>query len=484
MPSFLLPCVPLFPLLAAALLTGAKRRQTLGQLLLVLGTLLVLLLTAQTVFTASPIESLVFRLDALSGAIALTVALIGGIVLRFSLRQMADDQAREKFLLAMGAALTGVLVMLLASNLLLLYFGWFGSSYFLHQLLTHFRHREKALEAARQKFWVSRIGDAFLIAGMGVLWFSFGTLEFQTLFAKLADPELTPDAQVLTAAALLFAGGALTKSAQIPFHGWLPNTMETPTPVSALMHAGILNAGGYLMLRLHPLLEAAPLSLTLLAVVGGMSALVASCVMLTQTTVKRSLAYSTIAQMGFMLLQCGLGAYVSAVVHIVGHAFYKAYAFLSSPSTTDFAKLQRYFPPARAKNGVWGPFLALLSTSGLIFLCVWALGLAGLLTPARAGLLLILALALAQVLLSTPQRLLNLRLALSMVLLYALALTGARAFLRGVFAEGPSTGQVSPVVVLVAVGCFLLVFLFQNNLYWISRSELGKRLYVRALNKG
>ena len=124
--------------------------------------------------------------------------------------------------------------------------------------------------------------------------------------------------------------GAVTKSAQFPFHTWLPETMETPTPVSALMHAGVVNAGGYLVIRLSPLIVQAPAALATLAIIGTVTLAFAGVVMLTQTSVKRTLAYSTIAQMGFMMLQCGLGAFSAAMLHILAHSLYKAHAFLNS----------------------------------------------------------------------------------------------------------------------------------------------------------
>ena len=128
---------------------------------------------------------------------------------------------------------------------------------------------------------------------------------------------------------------AMTSTAQLPFHAWLPDSMETPTPVSALMHAGLVNAGGYLLIRLSPVLVAAPAALAVLAVVGCATAVFGATVMLVQTDVKRKLAYSTISQMGFMMLQCGLGAFAAAGLHLIGHAYYKGYSFLSAGSQID-----------------------------------------------------------------------------------------------------------------------------------------------------
>ena len=130
----------------------------------------------------------------------------------------------------------------------------------------------------------------------------------------------------------------MLKSAQFPFHSWLPDTMETPTPVSALMHAGIINAGGFLIIRLNPLVTLSPAAMSTLALFGAFTALFASLVMLTHASVKRSLAFSTVAQMGFMMLECGLGAFGLAVLHLVAHSLYKAHAFLSSGSIVRMAK--------------------------------------------------------------------------------------------------------------------------------------------------
>jgi NAD(P)H-quinone oxidoreductase subunit 5 len=143
---------------------------------------------------------------------------------------------------------------------------------------------------------------------------------------------------LITLAALLLVATAVLKSAQLPLHGWLIEVMETPTPVSALLHAGIINAGGYLILRLADIMLLATPALELLSVIGGATALFGSLVMLTQTSVKVQLAYSTVAQMGFMLLQCGLGAFSSALLHILAHSLYKAHAFLSSGSVMDLAR--------------------------------------------------------------------------------------------------------------------------------------------------
>jgi NAD(P)H-quinone oxidoreductase subunit 5 len=169
----------------------------------------------------------------------------------------------------------------------------------------------------------------------------------------------------LTLLCLLLVGGALLKSAQFPFHSWLPDTMETPTPVSALMHAGIINGGGFLVVRLSPVVSLSPAALQTLLVVGAVTAIFASPVMMTQASVKRMLAFSTIAQMGFMMLQCGLGAFSIAVLHIVAHSLYKAHAFLTSGSAVAISKSS--WVPETKPNSHPGVLLAALGGALTLF---------------------------------------------------------------------------------------------------------------------
>jgi len=192
----------------------------------------------------------------------------------------------------------------------------------------------------------------------------------------------------LQVAAWLLMLGAVTKSAQFPFHTWLPETMETPTPISALMHAGIVNAGGYLIIRMSPLVSLAPAALTTLAVIGAFTACFAAVVMLTQTSVKRSLAYSTIAQMGFMMLQCGLGAFSAAMLHILAHSLYKAHAFLSSGSVLQQIASTRGVSAKDWSAPVPWPKVGLSAAISVVFLVV-ALSLFGISPWVKPGGLLL-----------------------------------------------------------------------------------------------
>jgi NAD(P)H-quinone oxidoreductase subunit 5 len=246
--------------------------------------------------------------------------------------------------------------------------------------------------AARKKFLFSRLGDIALLAALWFAWRAFGTLDYAALFAG-ASREEAP----LQTIALLLVVAAVLKSAQFPFHGWLPDTMETPTPVSALMHAGIINAGGFLIIRFSPLMAQAPKALELLAAVGGFTALFGSLVMITQTSVKRTLAFSTVAQMGFMMLQCGLGAFALALLHIAAHSLYKAHAFLSSGSVIA-ASRSAGSPPARSYRGLLGALAAFAVAGVLVALLSFLSGSAPWEDSGRFGLGLILAVALAQLL--------------------------------------------------------------------------------------
>ena len=221
-----------------------------------------------------------------------------------------------------------VSLLVLSGNLLMFFLAWVMTSFGLHQLLLHYPERTAARRAAWTKFTISRIGDCFLLAAIVMIYREFGTFQFDELFAAAG----TTSGDGAAAIAWCLVLGAVTKSAQFPLHTWLPETMETPTPVSALMHAGIVNAGGYLVIRMSPLIVDTAAALTALAIIGTVTVCFAGIVMLTQTSVKRSLAYSTIAQMGFMMLQCGLGAFSAAMLHIIAHSLYKAHAFLASGS--------------------------------------------------------------------------------------------------------------------------------------------------------
>ncbi len=310
------------------------------------------------------------QLDVLSATVALLVAFVGTIVLHYSRNYLDGDRGHGRFIRWLSLTLACVLTLILAGNLFQLASAWLGTSLCLHRLLLFYRERPAAILAARKKFIASRIGDLCLIGAMALAYGRFGSLDFAAIQegAKALHEAATIPGDVHVLAALLVVAGLL-KCAQFPLHGWLLEVMETPTPVSALLHAGIINAGGFLLLRFADVLVLSGPALDLLLLAGGVTALFGSVVMTTQTSIKVSLAYSTIAQMGFMMLQIGLGAFSAALLHLIAHSLYKAHAFLSSGSVIDMARA----PGANAPG--WRPHPAsLLSATGLILVTTLAAG--------------------------------------------------------------------------------------------------------------
>jgi NAD(P)H-quinone oxidoreductase subunit 5 len=215
--------------------------------------------------------------------------------------------------------------MMLADNLVLLAGGWTITSIGLHFLLTHYRTEEDALVVARKKFLISRLGDIALLIAVAFIYQAWGTVSLTHLFEKMHASHQAP-----VAAVWWICIAAISKSAQFPFHTWLPDTLAAPTPVSALMHAGIINGGGALLLKFAPALVEVPSAGLFLAVVGSVTMAIGMASMWGQTSIKRKLAWSTVAQMGFMTAECGIAAYVAALIHILGHGLYKATSFLNS----------------------------------------------------------------------------------------------------------------------------------------------------------
>ncbi|MEP6670957.1 MAG: proton-conducting transporter membrane subunit, partial [Chthoniobacter sp.] len=310
-------------------------------------------------------------LDPLSAVMVVLVSFLGAVVTRYSCNYLDGDAQQGRFAKWLSVTIGSVLTAILSGNLLLFTLAWLAASMSLHKLLIFFSDRPAAILAARKKFLISRLGDACMAGALVLTWKCFGTWQFSEMFAAADALRAHGGAHAgcLGWASVLLVAGALLKSAQFPFHSWLPDTMETPTPVSALMHAGIINAGGFLIVRLSPIVAGSPAALNALALVGAFTALFASVVMLTQTSVKRSLAYSTIAQMGFMMLQCGLGAFALAVLHIVAHSLYKAHAFLSSGSIVSVSK-SAWVPSERPGAHP----LILAGTLGTAVALTWAVG--------------------------------------------------------------------------------------------------------------
>ncbi len=424
------------------------------------------------------------RLDGLSVTIFAMVSLLGLAIGRYSRTYLDGDPRHGVFLGRLALTAAAVEVLVVANNLALFLAAWVATSLCLHGLLVFYRDRPRAHVAAKKKFVVARLGDLFLAAAFLLIYREAGTGDLGALarWASTADAGLA-----LELATAFIAATAVLKSAQFPTHGWLVEVVETPTPVSALLHAGILNAGPFLVLRFAPVMELGHVAPVLLVVVGGFTAIFASVVLRTQTTVKVALGYSSAAHMGFMLLVCGLGVYPAAVLHLVAHSFYKAHAFLSSGSVVDAARAQRVRLPPRA----WSFPRAALGLAAALALYVGVAFAFGMNPWEHASLLAlgaILTLGLFQLLAAGFDARIS---PASMAAVAGLATCVAGAFFGleelarlGLLDALPPLGTPAPAtlgVALVFIAAFAFVVIVQVTGLGAG-SELGRRLQVHLRN--
>jgi NAD(P)H-quinone oxidoreductase subunit 5 len=294
------------------------------------------------------------RLDTVSAVMTVLVGFVGWVVVRYSISYLDGEDRQGAFLGWMLATLAAVLLLVQAGNLLQLLLAWIATSYGLDRLLRFYGDRVEAQRAARKKFVVARASDAALLLAAVLLFSAYGTGDIAAILAAASAGEGGTPAYW---AAGLLAVAAILKSAQFPTHGWLTEVMETPTPVSALLHAGVINAGGFLLIRFADVMLLSPGVLAVLVMLGGFTALFGGLAMLAQPAVKVSLAWSTIAQMGFMIMQCGLALFPLALLHIVAHSLYKAHAFLASGTAVDVVAAIRR-PGPIAVPGAWSVLYA------------------------------------------------------------------------------------------------------------------------------
>ena len=272
------------------------------------------------------------RLDALSLTMLGVVTGVGFFIHLFAAWYMRGDEGYARFFSYMNLFVASMLFLVLADDLLFLYFGWEGVGVCSY-LLIGFWYKDPANgAAARKAFIVTRIGDTLMIVGLFVLYREFGTLHIETILQAAPQAWITGQ-QTITLACLLLLGGAVGKSAQLPLQTWLPDAMAGPTPVSALIHAAtMVTAGVYLIARMEPLFVLSPFALACVGAIGAITLLLAGCTALMQTDIKRILAYSTMSQIGYMFLAEGAGAFEGAMFHLMTHAFFKALLFLSAGS--------------------------------------------------------------------------------------------------------------------------------------------------------
>ncbi|MHB1678623.1 MAG: proton-conducting transporter transmembrane domain-containing protein [Sulfuriferula sp.] len=332
--------------------------------------------------------------NGLTLALATLVAFVIVMIAQYSVQYLDGDPQQARFGRLLGFTAGFFLLVVIAGNLGLFTLGIIATGFSLHKLLKFYGDRPKAIMAAHKKSIFSRTADLCLLAATVLVGQGAGSLQFDTLREVAQRAGGLP--MSLQVAAWLIVAVVILKSAHFPFQGWLIQVMEAPTPVSALMHAGVVYSGAIVALRTSPLLVRVPDALLFLAAVGLLTVVIASLVMTTQAAIKTMLAWSTVAQLGFMSLELGLGLFPLALLHLMGHSLYKAHAFLSSGSVTDQL---RQVPPGGKKIPALGTWMVAV-TLGVIIAGggAWLLGNNPLTDPVWLALVVIVAMALSQIL--------------------------------------------------------------------------------------
>lgn len=308
--------------------------------------------------------SIMLQTSTLSLFMASLVQLLGTVIGAFSARYLQGEAGQRRYIAALSAVLAAVHLLLMADHWLLLISAWVLVGMALQHLLCFYPERPFARLAAHKKRIADRAADVLLVAAAALAWTDVGSGSLSELWAYIARDGMS---SALQFSALALVTAVILRTALLPVHGWLIQVMEAPTPVSALLHAGVINLGGFVLIRFAPMLEQATPARIMLLVFGLASAVFAGMVMLTRISIKVRLAWSTVAQMGFMLLECALGLYTLAIVHLIGHSIYKAHAFLSASTVVRQTRLQAMYiaAPPSAFSLIFAPVLA---TSLVFFL--------------------------------------------------------------------------------------------------------------------
>ena len=285
-----------------------------------------------------------FSIDRLTAVMLLLVTTVSSLVHIYTIGYMRGDPGYARFFSYIALFTFSMLMLVMADNLLQLFIFWEAVGLCSYLLIGHWYEKPSACAAATKAFIVNRVGDFGFMLGLLLVWYSFGSLDYHEVFARAHESAgdvinvLRPfggtwDVSVLTLICVLLFTGAVGKSAQVPLHVWLPDAMEGPTPISALIHAAtMVTAGVFMVARLAPLYNLSPTAMTIVAITGGVTMLVGATIALTQTDIKRVVAYSTVSQLGYMVMACGLGAYASGMYHLLTHGAFKALLFLGCGS--------------------------------------------------------------------------------------------------------------------------------------------------------
>ena len=292
-----------------------------------------------------------FYIDRLSAVMMVLISGVGTVIFTYSIGHMYQDPHDRRFLSLIGFTTTVLLCMVSSVNLMMLFLAWQVISCLLY-VLAHYHSHEGTRKGAVRTFTLLRVGDVAFLSGIVLTYQLYGTLEFQSLFAKAAESPIMlspwPGAEIsgTTVITLLLFIGAMSKSAQFPLFIWLPGYLYAPTPATALLHAGIINAGGFLINRMAPLFGLSPTTLHVALVVGALTAVLGATMMLVQNDIKNTLGFSTIGQMGYMIMECGLGAFSLAVFHLIAHGLFKATMFLNAGNVIHKARQEPTIPHA------------------------------------------------------------------------------------------------------------------------------------------
>ena len=271
--------------------------------------------------------NLAFLIDPLTTVMLLVVTGVGFLIHVYSVGYMHGEEGFTRFFTYMNLFMVSMLLLVMGSNYVVMFIGWEGVGLCSYLLIGYYYEKISAGKAATKAFVVNRIGDAGFLIAVFLIFSHFGSLDYSTVFSQASSLST----EMATAITICLLIGAFGKSAQLPLYTWLPDAMEGPTPVSALIHAAtMVTAGVYMVVRNHVLFDMAPVALATVGIIGGVTALFAATIGLVQNDIKRVLAYSTVSQLGYMFLACGIGAYTAAIFHLVTHAFFKALLFLSA----------------------------------------------------------------------------------------------------------------------------------------------------------
>ncbi len=283
----------------------------------------------QWIFGGDLTINLAYLVDPLTCVMLLVITGVGFLIHVYSVGYMHGEAGFTRFFTYMNLFMVSMLLLVMGNNYVVLFIGWEGVGLCSYLLIGYYYDKVSAAKAATKAFVVNRIGDAGFLLAIFLIFVNCKTLDYTKVFAQVS--QLSPE--MATAIALCLLVGAVGKSAQLPLYTWLPDAMEGPTPVSALIHAAtMVTAGVYMIVRNHAIFDLSPTAMGIVGLIGGCTALFAATIGLVQTDIKRVLAYSTVSQLGYMFLGCGIGAYTAAIFHLMTHAFFKALLFLSAGS--------------------------------------------------------------------------------------------------------------------------------------------------------